>query len=1101
MEFLDANYTEEEAKSLKEKFSELLQKLIDTVTNYIKTHRLKGDKAVMLEESAENLQDARNIFLYALEGVKESYQNVNINESNRDRNSRFVLGVNELLDATNKELDEYKEFSDRIKDYRKGKMNKSDSLLVMSYTPDILQQVGLDNSPIYMTKKHFKNITHPKGRNGSWHGLTDDEVAQAPVLLAHPAIIADSITENDSIVVVSNSMDSDKAPIIAAIKTDGTGIVNYSHVDSNFMTSFYGKDHDFRKWINNIVAQGNILYKNKKRSQSMSKFLGVQFSAAFDALDFNTIIHPSNNVVKRHLKELSGLNSDYINAVNNNNINKAKEYIKKAAELCLPRTKARNADGSIKEYYHGTNSDKFNKFDKKTIGSANDSGFFGRGFYFATTEGEAKMYGGNIISAYLNTENPYYVEDLYKWNGKAVKDYEGDLSNAIFALNFAKEFPEYKNSVIFKIYDEDGNPIEYSLKQFEKDLNNIIKNVRFVVKRETDYNGNKYYSVNADKVTEDGYSWYEYTKDYADCKGANNKLLRAFHYLVETKYNDIFVKRPRDLIIDNDFSGSVQAKGYDSIFQGRNGDEVVLFDSSQIKRSDVTYDDNGEVVPLSERFNKENKDIRYSLQVLPDGTKYVNVDVDQDIFDGLSLNEKREKAGEILNERYKGKIVGYKDGTPVVETGRGVRHYVRAKRRNYSEEIWDAKWRLSTELDNLLEASVLEKHIPYSEIKEEHPEAINGIDHYKAVFKVGNTYFVGQINILDQENVRTLYDVTKIRETPADEIPTVMDSSLAPRSLPKNIVDYYSEKNNPDIKKSLEVDSEGRSLTKGQQDYFKDSKVRDEEGHLIPVYHGTEADFTVFDLDMARGTEDIEAFFFSDDYDESNGYGSNVGKYYLNITNPADYDTAYDIFFSFKGQEGAGIKTREKLQSLGYDGVIAEDDGYTEYLVFESNQIKSIDNENPTEDPDVRFSLRVPDDIDNEEPTDLDDMRYALDIENFMDDVDEYAAIGSIAKKVDSILSDGSNIKDIEVDRTKINRIARDIIAETNSQYSQKALADNLEKVFRVLKRAQRVSYADLARTIMEVAKPVIDDSAEYDPFDVHRFDEAKQAVCKKNAR
>ena len=42
-------------------------------------------------------------------------------------------------------------------------------------------------------------------------------------------------------------------------------------------------------------------------------------------------------------------------------------------------------------------------------------------------------------------------------------------------------------------------------------------------------------------------------------------------------------------------------------------DEYVFFDSEQIKSADpVTYDDNGNVIPLSERFNTANEDIRYS---------------------------------------------------------------------------------------------------------------------------------------------------------------------------------------------------------------------------------------------------------------------------------------------------------------------------------------------------------------------------------------------------------------------------------------------------------------------------------------------------------
>lgn len=51
--------------------------------------------------------------------------------------------------------------------------------------------------------------------------------------------------------------------------------------------------------------------------------------------------------------------------------------------------------------------------------------------------------------------------------------------------------------------------------------------------------------------------------------------------------------------------------GYDSV---KDGGELVVFNSNQIKSADpVTYDDNGNVIPLSERFNEEETDIRYSI--------------------------------------------------------------------------------------------------------------------------------------------------------------------------------------------------------------------------------------------------------------------------------------------------------------------------------------------------------------------------------------------------------------------------------------------------------------------------------------------------------
>lgn len=41
---------------------------------------------------------------------------------------------------------------------------------------------------------------------------------------------------------------------------------------------------------------------------------------------------------------------------------------------------------------------------------------------------------------------------------------------------------------------------------------------------------------------------------------------------------------------------------------------MAIFDPSQLKSADpVTYDNNGNVIPLSERFNEKQADIRYSL--------------------------------------------------------------------------------------------------------------------------------------------------------------------------------------------------------------------------------------------------------------------------------------------------------------------------------------------------------------------------------------------------------------------------------------------------------------------------------------------------------
>lgn len=57
-------------------------------------------------------------------------------------------------------------------------------------------------------------------------------------------------------------------------------------------------------------------------------------------------------------------------------------------------------------------------------------------------------------------------------------------------------------------------------------------------------------------------------------------------------------------------------------------------------------------------------------------------------------------------------------------------------------------------------------------------------------------------------------------------------------------------------------DSVGRELTEAQQEYFKDSKVRDAEGNLLVMYHQTDGEFTVFDTNhKGAGTGDDETPF------------------------------------------------------------------------------------------------------------------------------------------------------------------------------------------------------------------------------------------------
>ena len=182
-----------------------------------------------------------------------------------------------------------------------------------------------------------------------------------------------------------------------------------------------------------------------------------------------------------------------------------------------------------------------------------------------------------------------------------------------------------------------------------------------------------------------------------------------------------------------------------------------------------------------------------------------------------------------------------------------------------------------------------------------------------------------------------------------------------------------------DIRKSTKLDSEGNELSEGQQNYFEDSKARDDQGRLLVMYHGTDSyeDFTVFkagkDGYLGKGIYFTEKESIAKRYAEQNGYKGRTYKVYLNVKNPlivTSENPALEILgekvakkraeknsFSTKWLTSADIK---KLQAKGYDGIIWKyGKSPVEISVWDSNQIKLTTNENPTSDKDIRRSVKM----------------------------------------------------------------------------------------------------------------------------------------------
>ena len=238
-------------------------------------------------------------------------------------------------------------------------------------------------------------------------------------------------------------------------------------------------------------------------------------------------------------------------------------------------------------------------------------------------------------------------------------------------------------------------------------------------------------------------------------------------------------------------------------------------------------------------------------------------------------------------------------------------------------------------------------------------------------------------------------------------------------------------------------DSDGRELSEQQQEYFKDSKIRDEDGNLLVLYHQTENDFTIFDTRReGAGTRDNGTpygIFLKPTSKDIGLRGKKQMALYADIKNPlkaknrADLDrilksdkeyaavreeldaldTTYkerfekakkafiDFITAWRKEnpdakrsdiyddpefnkiyeaedavveewtakaDDLSVKCKETINAYlneqGYDGVILEEDAGSfgrstkAYIALDQQQVKNIDNSNPTSDPDIRFSLK-----------------------------------------------------------------------------------------------------------------------------------------------
>lgn len=262
----------------------------------------------------------------------------------------------------------------------------------------------------------------------------------------------------------------------------------------------------------------------------------------------------------------------YLAAVEDGDMRKAQAMVDEAARQA----------GYTRKLYHGTQY-QFNQFMRG--GEGIHLGTFEAADFVRRNRASGENQG-RMIEAYVRLDNPMYVPyDIQRWDVENLRD-------LIFAANGLQTSKELLATTA------DGRQIDLDFSQVEgipqitkkapRPARNIQADEDFGTSRRKSRRGA---AVQTERAT----------------TTETNRVLSDEEQLSRMKTFD-------------EIAEWLKARGIDGIeytnaIEDKNSTSVLVFDSNQVKLADaVTYDDQGDVIPLSERFDKGNEDIRYSVR-------------------------------------------------------------------------------------------------------------------------------------------------------------------------------------------------------------------------------------------------------------------------------------------------------------------------------------------------------------------------------------------------------------------------------------------------------------------------------------------------------
>ena len=286
-----------------------------------------------------------------------------------------------------------KPFAEQVDDWKAGKIEKNDTLVVGS-TPEVFQKVGFNALPVTINQTHVDYVIN--GTKDEEHHIGEPMLKQLPRAMKSPVAIIASESQRGTSVVALLPFIKDAKSVIIPVYIDGLGRQNSIVIDSNAVTSIYEKKNAVTGLLTSAIEKSNngettLFYVDKVKAAALYQVARVPMPKMPDTDNgFVASIRDEGSAVKPKLKNVT-------------QSQQFKRWFGDWQNHPESASKVVNADGTPKVVYHGTNAE-FNTFQQE-----NGAYFFSESRDYAESMADERR-GNRIIEAYLKMKNPYTVK-------------------------------------------------------------------------------------------------------------------------------------------------------------------------------------------------------------------------------------------------------------------------------------------------------------------------------------------------------------------------------------------------------------------------------------------------------------------------------------------------------------------------------------------------------------------------------------------------------------------------------------------------------------------------------------------------------------------